>query len=47
MADPPYEMNGNGTPMTGSSPLTMAIFTMAWPMIHVITLEETMRANVS
>ena len=30
-----------------ASPLTMAMFTMAWPMIQVITLDETMRANVS
>jgi hypothetical protein len=40
-------MTGKGTPMTGSSPLTMAVLTTAWPMIQVITLEETMRANVS
>ena len=28
--EPPYEMNGNGSPVTGISPIVIAIFTVTW-----------------
>lgn len=30
-AEPPEEMNGSGTPITGSIPVTTIMFTKAWP----------------
>src|SRR5690606_34375573 len=30
-AEPPEEMNGRGTPITGSRPVTTIMFTTAWP----------------
>src|SRR5690606_17404601 len=33
-AEPPEEMNGSGTPITGSSPVTTIMFTNAWPRIQ-------------
>lgn len=39
-------MKGNGTPMTGSTPLTMATLMRACPMIQV-TEQEMLLENVS
>jgi hypothetical protein len=34
--DPPYEKNGSGIPITGTSPMTMPTFTARWKKrIHV------------
>lgn len=35
-AEPPYEMNGKGTPTTGNIPTTDAMLIVAWTLIHAI-----------
>src|SRR5690606_31084695 len=45
--EPPAEMKGSGTPSTGSSPSTTAMFTSAWPMIHTIAMLVARRAKGS
>ena len=34
--EPPYEIKGSGTPITGKIPETIAIFTIAWVESHAI-----------
>jgi hypothetical protein len=34
---PPEEMNGRGTPSTGSRPVTTIMFTSAWPISQQVT----------
>ena len=46
-AEPPAEISGSGTPSTGSSPSTTAMFTSAWPTTHTMTAPVTILANGS
>ena len=41
--EPPEEMNGSGTPSTGSSPSTTPMFTSDWPMSHTMAAPVTTR----
>src|SRR5690606_5046347 len=36
MAEPPEEINGSGTPITGKTPVTVPRFTKVWPMTQDI-----------
>ena len=46
-AEPPAETSGSGTPSTGSSPSTTAMFTKAWPMIQTMAALVASFANGS
>ncbi len=46
-AEPPAEMSGSGTPSTGSTPSTTAMFTNAWPMIQIMMPPVAMRVKLS
>lgn len=43
-AEPPADINGNGTPSTGSTPSTTAMFTNACPITQIMTPATAMRA---
>jgi hypothetical protein len=41
MLDPPYDINGRGTPVIGISPKVIPIFSNIWNANHAITPVQT------